>query len=68
MATLSSKATPTGGMMGLQIRKRLRLGRSTSLNLSKAGVSVSKKFGPITINSSGHVTLRILPGVTWRLK
>lgn len=31
---------------------------------SRPGVSVSRRFGPFTVSFRGHVTLRILPGVS----
>ena len=53
--------------MGLIFRKSFRGPRGTRINASRSGVSVSKRFGPLTVNSRGHVTLRILPGVSWRI-
>ena len=53
--------------MGLIFRKSLRGPRGTRIHATGSGVSVSKRFGPLTISSRGHVTLRILPGVSWRL-
>ena len=53
--------------MGLLIRKSLRGPRGSRVHLSRRGVSVSERFGPVTINSRGHVTLRLLPGVSWRI-
>ena len=53
--------------MGLLIRRTLRGPGGSRVQLSGRGVSVSKRCGPITINSRGHVTLRILPGVSWRI-
>ncbi len=56
-----------GAEMGLLIRKTLRGPGRSRVHLSTRGVSVSKRIGPLTINSRGHVTLRILPGVSWRI-
>lgn len=53
--------------MGLSYRKRVKLGKTASVNISKTGVSLSKRFGPITLNSRGQVTLRLAPGFTYRL-
>lgn len=55
--------------MPISFRKRVKLGTSgrTWLNLSKSGVSASRKIGDrITVNSRGRVTVKILPGITWR--
>jgi hypothetical protein len=56
--------------MGLIFRKRVRVGRSgrTWVNLSKSGASVSRKLGDrVTVNSRGRVTIRIAPGISWRI-
>ena len=53
--------------MGLIFRKSFRGPGGSRINASKSGVSVSKRLGPFTINSRGHVILRILPGVSWRI-
>jgi len=53
--------------VGLLIRKTLRGPRGSRIHVSPRGVSVSKRIGPLTITSRGHVTLRILPGVSWRI-
>lgn len=53
--------------MGLSFRKTVRLGKKSKLNFSKSGVSVSRKAGPVTVNSRGKVTIRLGKGLTWRL-
>ena len=53
--------------MGLSFRRSFRGPRGTRINASKSGLSASKRIGPFTVNSRGHVTLRILPGVVWRI-
>jgi hypothetical protein len=53
--------------MGLILRTSFRGPRRTRIHASKAGFSVSKRFGPLTVSSRGHVTLRILPGLSWRI-
>jgi hypothetical protein len=53
--------------MGLVIRRSFRGPRGVRVNASSSGLSVSKRFGPFTVNSRGHLTLRILPGVSWRI-
>lgn len=52
--------------MGFIFRKRVKLGKTGHVNLSKSGASVSEKLGPVTVNSRGRVTVRILPGLTFR--
>lgn len=49
-------------------RKSFRIGRKARLNLSKSGVSASARKGRVTVNSRGHVTVRILPGLSWRIR
>lgn len=53
----------------LSYRKPVKLGQGTQLNISKSGVSASKKIGKrITVNSSGRITVRIAPGLVWKSK
>lgn len=53
--------------MGLIYRKRFTLGKNTAVNVSKSGVSVSERVGPVTFNSRRGMTLRLAPGLTWRM-
>ena len=52
--------------MGFSYRKRIKIGDSTFLNISKSGVSVSQKVGKITINSRGTTTINLGNGITYR--
>jgi hypothetical protein len=56
-----------GGPVGFSFRKTIRLGKKTRLNVSKSGISASRKAGPVTVNSRGKVTIRLGKGMTWRL-
>jgi hypothetical protein len=56
-----------GGDVGLIYRKRFTLGKTTAVNVSKSGVSVSERVGPVTFNSRRGMTLRLAPGLTWRM-
>ena len=48
--------------MGLRFQKRVKLGKTTSMNVSKSGLSFSQKLGKfVTINSRGYMTFSI-PG------
>jgi hypothetical protein len=51
--------------MGLFFRKTVRRG-GTRVNLSKTGASVSERVGPVTVNSRGRGSIRILPGLSFR--
>lgn len=53
--------------MGWLFRKRVKVAKSTNLNLSKSGVSVSKKVGAVTLNSRGKATVRVAPGLSFKL-
>jgi hypothetical protein len=53
--------------MGLSFRKTINLGKKTRLNVSKSGVSASRKIGPVTVNSRGRITIRLGKGLSWRL-
>ncbi len=53
--------------MGLIYRKRIRVSDSEHVNVSRSGLSLSKRFGNrVTVNSRGRVSVRILPGLSWR--
>jgi hypothetical protein len=53
--------------MGIYYRKRIRAGRNTTVNVSGRGVSVSQRAGRVTVNSRGRVSVRILPGLSFRI-
>ncbi|MGB7247922.1 MAG: DUF4236 domain-containing protein [Phormidesmis sp.] len=48
--------------MGLRIKKKIKLLPGLSLNLSKSGISVSAKAGPVSWNSRRRKTSINLPG------
>lgn len=56
-------------MMGLRFQKRVKLGKTTSMNVSKSGVSVTQKFGKfITYNSHGILTISLpSTGLNYRI-
>lgn len=54
--------------MPLNYRKRVTLGSGAHLNISKTGASVSQRVGRVTFNSRGRVSIRVLPGLTWRIR
>ena len=54
--------------MGLFLHRSWRGPGGTRITASNGGLSASKRIGPLTITSRGHVTLRILPGLTWRIR
>lgn len=53
--------------MTIRVQKRVPVSPTTHLNVSKGGVSASKRVGRVTLNSRGRVSVRILPGVSLRL-
>lgn len=53
--------------MGLIFRRTVKLGKNTRLNISKGGASVSRRFGPVTVNSRGRIRIRLGKGLSWRL-
>ena len=52
--------------MGLIFRKRVKLDDDTAANLSTHGVSVSRRLGRVTVSSRGRVSIRLLPGLSFR--
>ncbi len=55
--------------MSLRFQKRVKLGKTTSMNVSKRGVSFSQKLGKfVTMNSRGYVIFSIpKTGISYRL-
>jgi hypothetical protein len=49
--------------MAIRFRKSKSLGHGTRLNMSKSGLSVSQRIGPMTVSKRG-TSLRILPGLS----
>lgn len=54
--------------MGLIFRRTKRLGRRTTVNLSKSGVSASRRAGRFTIGTRGRGSFRLGKGFSWRFK
>lgn len=53
--------------MNVQYRKSHKVSKNTRANVSKSGVSLSHKAGPVTVNSRGRASVRLAPGWSWRL-
>jgi hypothetical protein len=53
--------------MGWLFSKRVRVAKGTNVNLSKSGASVSKKVGPVTVNTRGKASIRVAPGLSLKL-
>lgn len=53
--------------MGFTFQRRKKV-KGATVNLSKSGGSVSKKSGPVTVNSRGRGSVRIARGVSFRFK
>lgn len=51
--------------MGLVFNRRKKIG-GTTLNMSKRGVSASRKAGPLRVNSRGKATLRLGKGISFK--
>lgn len=54
--------------MGLIFRRRVRLGRSTTANVSGHGLSLSKRAGRVSVSSRGRATVRLARGLSFRIK
>lgn len=52
--------------MGLRIYKRKRIGKRSYVGVSPHGVSVGKRKGRVSASNRG-ISIRILPGVSFRL-
>lgn len=49
--------------MPFRMRKSIKLGKNTRLNVSKKGMSVSSKVGRTTFNTRGRTSTRVAKGV-----
>lgn len=54
--------------MGWQYRRSFGLGRRGRVNLSKSGLSVSRRFGPLSVNSRGRASLRLSKGLRYTFR
>lgn len=54
--------------MGFLFNKRKKIGKRTTMNVSKSGVSVSRKAGPLRVNSRGRASVRLGKGMSFRIK
>lgn len=52
--------------MSLYVRKTAHLTPGVRLNVTKTGASMSKRVGRVSLNSRGRVSVRILPGLSFR--
>ena len=52
--------------MGLVFSKRKKVGKNATMNLSKSGISISQKIGPLTINSRGGASIRLGNGLRFK--
>jgi hypothetical protein len=52
--------------MGFVFNRRKRLGKGTTLNISKSGASVSKRKGPISVSSRGKGSVRLGKGIRFK--
>ena len=52
--------------MGFSYRRRKSIGKTGAVNVSKTGVSFSKRIVPFTFNSRGRVTVRMGKGLSYR--
>lgn len=54
--------------MGLRYKKRIKLGKHVTLNISKSGISPSVKIGKVTRNLKNKITTIDLPGGLFYVK
>jgi hypothetical protein len=54
--------------MGISFQRRKRVAKGTTVNVSKSGLSVSKKNGPVSISSRGRGSVRLGKGLSFRFK
>lgn len=52
--------------MGLTWSRRKRVNPNTTVSVGKTGATVSKRVGPVTVNSRGKGSIRLPGGFRWR--
>ncbi|MEV8028482.1 DUF4236 domain-containing protein [Cellulosimicrobium funkei] len=52
--------------MGLIFNRRKKIGKRTTANISKKGVSLSHKAGPLTVSSKGKASVRLGKGLRFK--
>lgn len=52
--------------MGFIFNRRKSLGKGKTLNMSKSGVSVTKRAGRVSVNSKGKGSIRIAKGIRFK--
>jgi hypothetical protein len=54
--------------MGLIYRRRIALSKTAHVNVSKSGVSATKKIGRVSLNTRGRGSIRLGKGLSFRFK
>ena len=55
-------------LVGIKIRKTINLGKNTKMNMSKSGISFSKKIGRLTLNSKGIGSFKLGKGISYTFR
>lgn len=53
--------------MGIIFNRRKKVGKGTTLNVSKRSASVSKRVCPLTVNSRGRASVRLGKGLRFKI-
>lgn len=53
--------------MGLTWSKRKRVTPNTTVSVGKTGATVSKRVGPVSVNSKGKASIRLPGGFRFRI-
>jgi hypothetical protein len=54
--------------MGIIYRRRIALSKTAHVNVSKSGVSATKKIGRVSLNTRGRGSIRLGKGLSFRFK
>ncbi|WP_414122162.1 DUF4236 domain-containing protein [Corynebacterium nuruki] len=52
--------------MGIYFRNRQKTGKDSWINCSGSGASMSRRFGPVTVNSRGTYSIKLPGGMNIR--
>lgn len=53
--------------MGFIFNRRKTIAKGTTANVSKSGVSVSKKVGRVSVNSRGKASINLGKGIRFKI-
>lgn len=54
--------------MGFIYKRPVNVGHGFTVNESGSGASITKRVGPVSVNSRGHIRIHIARGLSFRVR